>query len=137
MPSTYFDQWSQSNKNTLAPLLELNGIATKMCGEIIRENLKTMNEIMQTGAEGMQEISHANGLPAVFSANSRCVAKLAPKMMEHTQHVLDTMMEGANAYQKWLEKGVEQFQEQGKAMTEKMAEKMTFKERSKERSERV
>ena len=114
------EQLTHFNKLSLRPLIELNGITTRMYGEITRENLNALNEIFQGNTQHAHDISHAKGLEEIISVNSKYASKMAPRMFEHAQHVLDTLLESANQYQSWFESYVKLYQHEGKAVVEKI-----------------
>jgi len=119
----FMEHWPQAAKMSMEPLMELNGITTRMCTDIARQNLKTMNDIMQCHAEQMQGMSHARGMEDMINAYSRWCAKVSAPLTQHTQNVLDTMLESASEYSKWWEKGLHHMSQQTKTMQEK-AEKV-------------
>ena len=118
MTSSVFDQWSQYSKFSLAPLLELNGITTRLCVELARQNIKVMNELMKSNSEQLNEMSHAKSLPDVMQAQTQWTNKTMPQLVEHAQVMLDAYVDGASEYCKWLEKGVSHFQNQAETATQ-------------------
>lgn len=127
MPTSIYDQWSQTNKASLAPLIEFNGITTQLCGDLFRENLKVANDLMQINAECVQHLSHTKGLEEVMSELARFPAKLAPQMVSHAQTVFDMLLDSGNKYREWFEKGVEHFQkQQEKSVTDMKSMASTF-----------
>lgn len=120
MATPNYHQWSQVNKLSLGPLMELNGITLRLLGDLTRENLTALNEVIQGNAQHLHDVSHAKGLEEAMSLQSRYVSKMGPRMFEHAQNVLDTMLDSANEYQHWLEKGIKQYQQEGKAAIEKI-----------------
>jgi len=115
-----FDQWSNPSKFGLEPLIELNSITTHTCGEILNENLSAINDLVQTSASMMQDLSRVKGLDDAFAATARSTSQLAPRMYEHNQRILNTFLEGSQEYQKWLGKGYHQAMKEGKNMQEKV-----------------
>lgn len=109
MAFSYFDQLSQNTNKfvNIEPMIEFNGITTRLYSEIARENLKMMNELMQCGVEQLQGLSHARGLEEVLSIHSKTMAKAAPQLFQHTQQILDTLVESAGEYSRIFEKGIQ------------------------------
>lgn len=120
MTTPHSEQWSQVNKLSIAPIMEFNGITVRLLGEMTRENLSVLNEILQGNAQHLHDVSHAKGLEEAMGLQSRYISRMGPRMFEHAQHILDTMLDSANQYQHWFEKGMKKYQQEGKAVVEKM-----------------
>lgn len=120
MTTPNYNQWSHVGKLSIVPLLELNGITMRLFGDITRENLSAFNEIVQGNAQHLHDVSHAKGLEDAMALQSRYMSKMGPRMFEHAQNILDTMLDSANQYQHWFESGMKQVQREGKAAVEKI-----------------
>jgi phasin family protein len=123
MHPNYFEQWPKAKNFSLEPIMELNGITTKLCSEIAKENFQAMNEWMQSMTEHTQNLSRVKGIEEFMELQSRFASKTTPQICQHAQHVLDTMMESASEYNKWFEKGFSEFSKESKVMQEKVHEK--------------
>lgn len=101
--ASIFEQFNQGHQNAMAPLFELNGIHTRVCNDMARQYLKSMQDFIQCSAESMQQLSHARGLEEVMSALSKVPAKMGPQMLENSQKMLDTMTQSATEYQEFFQ----------------------------------
>jgi len=124
MHTNHFEHWPQMGKMSFGPMMELNGITTRLCSEIARENLQAINEWMHTVTEHTQNLSQAKGLEEVLALQARFASQTAPHICQHTQHVMETVMEGMAEYRKCFEKGME------KGMNEYTKEKKSMQEKA-------
>jgi len=85
-------------------LKAFNELATQLGSEIVRQQFKALNDLTQSCAEQMQQLSMAKGIDDVMATHSRFVAKSSPKFVAHAQDTLDALMNGALQYRKLLEK---------------------------------
>lgn len=120
MSHSFYDQWSQASQTSLSPWLEFNNITYRLYGDLSRQNLKIINELMQCYTEAIQECSHARGLDEILSAQSRIATKSSSNLAQHAQHIWDTFLESSTQYQKWMEKGMEHYYRHEQAMNDKM-----------------
>jgi len=119
----FMENWPQA-KMSLEPYIEFNAITTRICGELARQNLKLMNELMQCSADQMQGMSHARDFEAVSSGYTRWCTRIAPQLTEHGQKVMDTMLTAVAEYNKWWEKELQRFSEHTKAGQENIEKVM-------------
>lgn len=119
MASTMFDQWSQTHKVSLAPILELSNITTRLCGTICRQNLDVMNRLAQSNQEQLQGLSQAKSIDGLVQSQAKLLASTTPLMIQHAEEILNTVMDSASEYQNWFESSVESINQQNKAFAEK------------------
>lgn len=81
-----------------------NELATQLGSEMVRQQFKALNDLTQSCADQMHQLSMAKGIDDVMAAQSRFVAKSSPKLIAHTQDTLDALMNGALQYRKLLER---------------------------------
>lgn len=124
MPSSMYDNWSQSQKVSLGPILELNNITTKLCGELIRQNLRAMSALAQSGQEQFQELSKAKGLNEAVQSQGQWIADTAPEAIKHAEKLLDTVLDSASEYRDWFENNMESMRQQGKVISDKFSPKV-------------
>lgn len=120
MATSPFNPWTQANKFDLEPLTELNGITSMLYGEMIRQNMKTVNEYMQCYAEHLQGLSHAKGIDDVMILQSRWVSKTSSQLFQHSQKMLDILLASSTEYSNWFKKSSQQIATESKAMQEKI-----------------
>ena len=105
--------------------MEINAISMRVCGELAKENMEAMSELMQSYSEQMQDLSHAKGLDDVARLQARWASKTAPQFYQRAQRMLETMMEGATEYQKCFEKNTNKVTSKVKDEFKKTQEKFT------------
>lgn len=116
MPSSsMFDQWTQSQRVSLAPFLELNSITTRLCGELTRQNLKVINSLAQASQDQLQALASARGVNDVLQCQSQWMEEAVPQALGHAEQWLDTMLESASEYRDWFETNMEAMKQQGRA----------------------
>lgn len=119
MASPMFDQWSQTHKISLAPILELSNITTRLCGTICRQNLDALNRLAQNGQEQLQGLSQAKGLEGLMQTQAKLVASTTPLMFQHAEELLNTFIDSATEYQTWLESSIQSMNQQNRNFAEK------------------
>lgn len=108
MFGSYFDQWPKTNHALLEPWTELNGVTTRLCGELARENLSAMTQFMQSNAEQFQALGQAKGMEDFVEIQKRWTNEVPPKLQQHAQTMLHTMASGLAEYQKIFQDSVQQ-----------------------------
>lgn len=131
MPASMYDHWSQTQKVSMAPILELNNITTRLCGEIMRQNLKAISALAQSSQEQMQELAKAKGLNEVIQCQSQWISETTPHAIKHAEKLLDTVLDSASEYREWVEGNLENMRQQGKAFSDKIVPKEARESREK------
>jgi hypothetical protein len=108
-----FDQWPQAQKSYLGPMLEFHAITTRFCGDIARENVKVLNELVLCHSEHLKQLSQAEKLQDMAQINADLATKTSEPLNEYAQHMIDMMLENASNYSKWLEQGIQTATETG------------------------
>jgi|GEM_PF-7072365 len=85
-------------------MTEFNELATQLGSEIVRQQLKALNDLSQSCADGLHQLSMAKGIDEVVTTHSRFIAKSSPKLLGHAQDTLDCLVNGALQCRKLLEK---------------------------------
>lgn len=114
-PFAYFEQFTKTplqgfqgfQGSNMDAIIEMNGITTRLCSELARQNLKMMNELVQCNVEEMQGLSQARGMEEVLSVISQSAAKTSPAVFQHAQRVLDTLLSTASDYNQLIEEGMQ------------------------------
>lgn len=115
-----FDQWSQTQKLSFSPLLELNSITTRLCGKLLQQNLKAMNSLAQSGQEQLQTLSGVKGVNEALQCQSQWIADTVPQAFDHAEKLLNTVLDSATEYRDWFEGNMETMKRQSQAMSEKV-----------------
>lgn len=110
MSASMFDQWPQANQSFLEPLIELNNINMRIYGDVARENIKAMNDLVLCHAEQVQQLSQAKKLEEIMAIQANLITNASKPLNTYAQHMLNTMLESASIYSKWLEKGYQKAQ---------------------------
>ncbi|MBI2791592.1 MAG: phasin family protein [Gammaproteobacteria bacterium] len=127
MSASMFDQWPQANQSFLEPLIELNNINMRIYGDVARENIKAMNDLVLCHAEQVQQLSQAKKLEEVMAIQANLITNASKPLNTYAQHMLNTMLESASIYSKWLEKGYQKAQKSQALPLEKHKEQERHK----------
>lgn len=120
-----FDQWSkQSAKVSLAPILELNSITTKLCAELFKQNIQAITELAQTGQEHLQTLAKAKGLDDALQTQTKFIAESTPQALKHAEQLIDTVLGSASEYREWFEHNMETIKQEGKVISDKFQPKV-------------
>ncbi len=131
MPASMYDQLLNPPSAFLAPLLALNEMTMRLYGEVSKEQIRVINELLLCHAEQLQELSQAKKVEQMVQIQGEFMAKAAGPLNAYAQHMIDALLEGNAGYAKWLEESIKQntqaFKEtikEGKQLQEKaMAKK--------------
>lgn len=128
MPTSIYDHWTQHQKASLGPLLELNNVTTRLYGELMRENLRAASEFAQSSQEQFKALSQAKDLKEIVQVQGQWISDIAPHAIKQTEKLLDMVLHFASEYRECYESNLESMRQQGKAMSDKMVAKPSKKE---------
>lgn len=128
MPNSMYDHWSQNQKVSLAPILELSNITTRLCGELMRQNLRAASEFAQDSQAQFQALSKIKDVNEIIRTQGEWVSKVTPHAIEQAEKLLDTVLDSASEYREWYESNLEVARQQGKAMSDKIMPKQSKNE---------
>lgn len=128
MPASMYDNWSQTQKASLGPILELSNITTRLCGELMRQNLRAANEFAQSSQEQFQALSKVKDANEILRTQGQWMSEMTPHVIDHAEKLLDTVLESASEYREWYESNLETMRQQGKAISDKIVPKQAKSE---------
>lgn len=85
-------------------LMAFNELATQLGNEIARQQFKALNDLTQSCADQLHQLSMAKGVDDVMATHSRFIAKSSPRLIGHAQDTLNCFMDAALQYRKLLDK---------------------------------
>lgn len=94
-------------KDAFNPLLKLNGIHARLGGELGKQTLAAQQDLYQSSIEQAQKLSKAKNIEDVYGVYSQWFGQSMPKLFQNAQQCLETLMEGATAYQAWAKDSFE------------------------------
>jgi hypothetical protein len=111
-------------------MIELNNINMRLYGDVARENIKAINDLVLCHAEHVQQLSQAKKLEEVMAIQADLITNVSKPLNTYAQHMLNAMLESASIYSKWMEKGYQKAQKAQSLPQEK------HKEHEKHRAEK-
>jgi hypothetical protein len=92
-------------------MMAFNELATQLGSGIVRQQFKALNDLTQSCADQLHQLSMAKGIDDVMATQSRFISKSSPRVIGHAQDTLDCIMDAAAQYRKLLEKSFQSQQE--------------------------
>ncbi len=93
-------------------MMAFNKLATQLGSEIVRQQFKALNDLTQSCAAELHQLSMAKSIDDVMATHSRFLGKSSPRIIGHTQDTLDSIMDAASQYRKLLEKAFQPEQQE-------------------------
>lgn len=122
-----FDQFSNPQKSLLGPWLAFNEMAMRLYGDLGKEHVKVINELMLCQAQQIQQLSQAKKFEQMMEIQAQCLAKAANPLNEYAQHMIDAFLASNADYTKWLE---ENYSEQAQFIKESIKETKNLQEKA-------
>lgn len=123
MPNSFFEQWSKGNK-FMQPFLELSSMNARFIGDMARKNLMFMNDMMKSSAEQFQDMGQIKGMNDFFELQSNITKKTMPTFINHTEEMIEILLNSAQMYNEWFEKEWNDFAQTSRESVQKMQKGM-------------
>ncbi|MBS0288169.1 MAG: phasin family protein [Proteobacteria bacterium] len=127
MSSSMFDQLTNPQKSLLGPWLAFNEMAARLYGEVGKEQVRIVNELMHCQAEQLQQLSQAKKWEQMMEIHAQWLAKAANPLNDYAQHMIDTFLASNADYTKWLE---ENYLEQAEFIKESIKETKNLQDKA-------
>ena len=109
MENKFIENWQDYGKNALEAAKELEAINQQVIEKITGKQMDLANAAFEAGTKYIGAISEVKGYQELLAEQTKLVSEFNEKLIEAARSTADIISESREAYQAWVEKGLQAF----------------------------
>jgi phasin family protein len=104
--STMLDSMAQANEKAMTAAAELQRIATRTHGQMVRKQIDTLESCLDAGARHVKVATEARDPKEAFQQHTELAVELGEKLVAATQEAFEIQVQARDELARWFEQGM-------------------------------